>query len=359
MLNNTIYKLNNEKEFTVGYFGGSITEGAGASDPSKCWRSLVTEWLRGKYPHCNIKEINAAIGGTGTDLGVYRCERDLISHRPDLVFFEFSCNDFEDSFMPIANNCESIFRKIWQSDPLCDVIVVYTMTQGMDEHIKNANIVESRSAHSSVAFYYGDILQIDMGSVLACETAKAGGDWNTYTVDTVHPNDSGYEIYASVVKEKLEGILSENVAALQKRILPSPLFKENSYIGAHLEDASGAELSEGWKKVSESLCERYPTYFEALEPGAELCFRFNGIRIGLYWMMAKDSGNIEYSIDGGEWKTASSWDEFCKNFNRAHRMMLGDDMERGEHVLRLRVSSEKEKESEGYAIRIGAFLVCS
>ena len=74
-------------------------------------------------------------------------------------------------------------------------------------------------------------------------------------------------------------------------------------------------------------------------------------------MMAKDSGDLEYSVDGGEWKRASSWDFYCKNFNRAHRMMLTDDMERGEHVLRLKVSDNKEEESEGYAIRIGAFLV--
>lgn len=359
MLNNTIYKLNNEKEFTVGYFGGSITEGAGASDPSKCWRSLVTEWLCEKYPQCNIREINGAIGGTGSDLGVYRCEKDLLSGNPDLVFFEFSCNDFEDSFMPVANNCESIFRKIWQANPFCDIVVVYTMIQSMDEYIKNGNVVESRSAHSAVALYYGDIMQIDMGSILADETAKAGGDWNTYTVDTVHPNDKGYEIYASVVKGKLESVLCERAGSLQKKILPTPIFKENSYVGAHLEDASLAEFSAGWTRVSQSLCDRYPSYYEAKEPGAELVFRFNGIRIGLYWMMAKDSGDIEYSIDGSEWNHASSWDMYCKNFNRAHRMMLGGELERGEHTLCIRTSTKKEEESEGYAIRIGAFLVCS
>ena len=32
MLDNTLYKLKNNKELTIGFFGGSITEGAGASD---------------------------------------------------------------------------------------------------------------------------------------------------------------------------------------------------------------------------------------------------------------------------------------------------------------------------------------
>ena len=110
--------------------------------------------------------------------------------------------------------------------------------------------------------------------------------------------------------------------------------------------------------MEKSLCGRYPHYYEATAAGAELEFKFSGIRLGLYWMMAKDSGDIDYSIDGGEWKHASSWDFYCKNFDRAHRMMLTDDLERGEHILKLRVSDIKEEESEGHAIRIGTFLVC-
>lgn len=358
MLNNTVYKLRNNKKLTVGFFGGSITEGAGASDPSKCWRSLTMQWLREKYPDCEINEIMAAIGGTGSDLGAYRCEKDLLSGDPDLVFFEFSCNDAEDSFLPIVNNCESIYRKIWEKDPTTEIIVVYTMIQSMDDTITGGNVIESRAAHMATALYYGNMMQIDMGEVLRRRVHLAGGDWNTYTVDTVHPNDEGYSIYADVVISRLEEALSSDAECLFERELPRSLFGERSYVGAHLVDAKEANFGEGWSFVEKSLCDRYPHYYEATAPGAELRFRFTGIRLGLYWMMAKDSGDIEYSVDGGDWKHVSSWDFYCKNFNRAHRMMLTDDLERKEHVLCLRVSEKKEEESEGCAIRIGAFLVC-
>lgn len=358
MLNNTIYKLKNNKKLNVGFFGGSITEGAGASDPSMCWRSLTMQWLRERYPDCEINEIMAAIGGTGSDLGAYRCEKDLLSGDPDLVFLEFSCNDAEEPFLPIVNNVESIYRKIWTKNPETEIIVVYTMIQSMDETITSGRVIESRAAHMATALYYGNMLQIDMGEVLRRRVLLAGGDWNTYTVDTVHPNDEGYSIYADVVISRLKEALSKDADGLRERVLPKSLFGEKSYVGAHLVDAKNATFGEGWSFEEKSLCDRYPTYFEATEPGAELEYSFKGIRIGLYWMMAKDSGNIEYSVDGGEWKEASSWDFYCKNFNRAHRMMLTDDMERGEHTLRLRVSKNKEDESEGYAIRIGAFLVC-
>ena len=74
MLENTIYKLKHDKKLTIGYFGASLSEGSGASDMSKTsWRALTTEWFRREYPDCDITEINAAIGGTGTDLCFFRC----------------------------------------------------------------------------------------------------------------------------------------------------------------------------------------------------------------------------------------------------------------------------------------------
>ena len=69
MLNNTIYKLKNNKKLNIGYFGGSITEGAGASHPNNCWRSLVTKWFRDRYSECEINEI------IYNDIGVYKAFR--------------------------------------------------------------------------------------------------------------------------------------------------------------------------------------------------------------------------------------------------------------------------------------------
>ena len=44
MLENTLYKLKNESRLTLGFFGVSITDGAGASDTEKTsWRGAVTD----------------------------------------------------------------------------------------------------------------------------------------------------------------------------------------------------------------------------------------------------------------------------------------------------------------------------
>ena len=68
MLENTLYRLKKEGRLTIGYFGGSITEGAGASCADKCWRGLSAGWFPESFPYAEITKINAAIGGTGSML---------------------------------------------------------------------------------------------------------------------------------------------------------------------------------------------------------------------------------------------------------------------------------------------------
>jgi len=49
--------------------------------------------FQAKYPKAHFTFIDGAIGGTGTDLGIYRLQRDCLAHKPDIVFLDFSAND--------------------------------------------------------------------------------------------------------------------------------------------------------------------------------------------------------------------------------------------------------------------------
>ena len=74
-------------ELRVAYLGGSITAAADG------WRTLTTEYLRNRFPNTVVTEISAGLPGTGSDLGACRLERDVLRHRPDLLFVEFAVND--------------------------------------------------------------------------------------------------------------------------------------------------------------------------------------------------------------------------------------------------------------------------
>lgn len=65
--------------------GGSITEAGGPG-----W---VGDRLREQFPDSLVSVVNSGMSGTGSSLGVFRVERDVLAHQPDLMVIEFCVND--------------------------------------------------------------------------------------------------------------------------------------------------------------------------------------------------------------------------------------------------------------------------
>ena len=82
---NSLYKLQSGN-FKVGYFGGSVTVGAHASNTEKTsWRAITRDWFKTSFPNATITEVNAAVGATGSNFGMYRTEKHLTKEKaPDL-----------------------------------------------------------------------------------------------------------------------------------------------------------------------------------------------------------------------------------------------------------------------------------
>ncbi len=358
MLDNTFYRLTHDKSLTVGYFGGSITEGAGASDASKTsWRGRTTEWFRSTFPAADVTEIQAAIGGTGSDLGMYRCDVDLLSKKPDLVFVEFAVNDGGMPYDNILAQAEAIYRKIRNANAYTDIVCIITITQAVAKLLETGGEYVSRSAHSVIAHHYNAPV-IDIGNVLHYEVLRTGGDFLKFTTDTVHPNDEGYQIYTDCITAYLQKWADGANGTYVAHILPEKLCKKVAE-DACMMDCVAADgfVCDGFTEVGQSMCGRYPKYIEATVPGASLSFRFTGDTCAFYWMLAKDAGDVLVSVDGGEEKSVRAWDHYCKAFNRAGAAFVAKDLGYGEHTVNVRVAETKADESEGTAIRIGAFLI--
>lgn len=60
------------EEITIGFLGGSITEGRGAANVQDCYVSQVYKWWYEAFPYAQINVINAGVGGTSSYLGVHR-----------------------------------------------------------------------------------------------------------------------------------------------------------------------------------------------------------------------------------------------------------------------------------------------
>ena len=350
-------RLENREDVSVVYLGGSITEGAGASKTEKRWASLTQTWLEKSYPESTFTCYNAGIGGTNSEWGVFRLERDVLSHHPNLVFVEFAVNDYQTPHQQCLNAMEDIVRRIRSQDRETEIVLVLTAMYKMEEECySRGERPESVRIHERVAAHYG-LPVIHTGEALLKRIREDRVDPAAYLPDLVHPNDQGYQIYFTVVKHALEKMLAGAGEPQGEREakLPAPL-GDLRYQDARVEDA-GKLADTDFRKEAISLCGRYTGYISSDIPGTAGRVEFDGTGIGLYWMIGADSGKLCWSIDGGEKHVTSSWDTYALRFDRCNHFMLARELEPGHHVLEFSVADETEERSKGRFIRIAAFLI--
>ena len=230
-------------------------------------------------------------------------------------------------------------------------ILMVTNKMGMNDY-DTGNVPHSVKIHELVAKHY-NIPVFNAGKVLWDKIRVENVPVEKFLPDMVHPNDDGYEVYAQAIKGFLKNEI-EN-AEMEEDVLPNSIC-EKSLEGASLVD-SFVVNADGWNTEEKTLNGRYPRYISSNVPGAEFEFNFEGDSIGLYWMIAHDSGDIEWSVDGSQWEHKSSWDEYALEFDRANWALLKKDLSQGKHTLKVKVLAQKHEQSDGNWIRIGAFLV--
>lgn len=337
--------------FRIAYLGGSITEGAGASDRKNRYSSRVTAAIARRYPALAVEEINAGVGGTPSALGLFRTERDIVGKEPDLVFVEFAVNDGGNA--DCGKYMEGIVRRLLRYKRDLPIVFLYTFSSGMYEGYLEGREPVSVRAHHAVAEYY-HIPEINLGPDLTRKIKAYGGDHLVFMKDGAHPNDDGYATYTDTVMAHLFDFDFDIR-------FPEETVTGVEYQNPHMEYASAALLAHpeefsGFAVSSFSLHGRTADYIYAPLPGSSLTFRFRGRALGVYMAIEKDSGDMLLSVDGGEEKTVSTWDHYALKFNRSAFAMLWEGDE-GEHTLTLTVAPTKNEKSEGHIIRIGAFLV--
>ncbi len=343
----------------IGYLGGSITAQSG-------WRVTSREWLQRKFPKARFEEINAAIGGTGSDLGVFRLEFDVLRHRPDLLFVEFAVNDDNAEPGCIRRAMEGIVRQTWRGRPECDICFVYTLTCRHTQTLQKGYCTRSQAVMETVADHY-DIPSINLGlEVAALEKSGAllmksedahlervsGNELNLqadlprdaqgriiFSKDGVHPYlDTGHALYMAVIARSLGQLPLQGKSGAHVPVPPlDPANWETAKMVA-LERAgvlTGAEqLNADNNPLCKQFCTRLPGLW-LLKPGAEFRFRFRGSKVMIYDLVGPDCGKLEVTLDG-QVSTPLRMDAYC-TYNRLAPLPIGEPLEEGKHSVAIRV----------------------
>ena len=173
---------------TLGFFGGSITQGSLASLQQNCYASLVCDWWKQTFPKSEIICNNAGVGGTTSQFGAARVREDLLSAKPDFVVVEFSVNDDPNDFY--EETYEGMIRLMEESAPQPAVLLLH--------NVRYDNGVSAETQHSAIGRAY-HLPCVSMRPCLYRAVLEKGMSVPEISPDGLHPNDLGHRLIADTV----------------------------------------------------------------------------------------------------------------------------------------------------------------
>lgn len=232
------------EKLSVVFLGGSLTWSANATEPNVTgFRGLMARHLTEKYPQAHFSFHDAAIGGTGSMLAMFRLDRDVFAHKPDLVFLDFSCNDGCDT-VELAPTCcyEHILRRlIGAGIPVTQMFFSFQFF--WQEGKTYDECMPRRALYQRLAKAYNTPVGDSEPEVNAA-LAQGKKLTDVWPIDAAHPGDYGYSLFAEAGKKAFDAA----VAAGSVCVVPeTPVFGDVINL-RRLRIADG-DLPAPWKRT--------------------------------------------------------------------------------------------------------------
>ena len=360
---------------SLGFIGGSITQGCSATDEGFCYAALIYNWWKKNFPASETSYINAGIGATTSQFGAARADDDLLCYRPDVVFIEFSVND-NDEF---PNNRQELFRetfeglvrKILSADNSPAVIIIHSVR--FDDGSSEEEL------HSKIGKYYG-IPCISMKECIYSRILKDELNICNITTDNLHPTNYGHALMASHVTDYLESICCKARASYETdseyfrwvtASLPKPV-TQNCYenavrfnrlnINPELngfvpDDSKTMEpfVTNGVEVKGSFVRDVFKNGWSAKESGATITFKVTGTEIGILYRKSKNKpAPVAYAILDGDEQNKTELDaNFSEDWgDKAYLETIAHHGNPAEHTLTIRVASAQNCISDFYLIAI-------
>lgn len=229
-LQRVMEEAQNGEQITIGYIGGSITEGLTVGD-NGCYARLSYEAFAETYGQgANVHYVNAGLSGTSSVLGNLRAEEELFLYEPDLILIEFAVNDAQDVLH--RNAYESLIRSCLMQENAPAVILIFTVLE---------NGYTCQKHMEEIGDYY-QLPMISVGDALTPELESGRMVWDDYSDDESHPNAEGHQLIAEFIAYCLETAASEKPV---EYFVPEKILGVTEYADAQLLDSTELEVTLG------------------------------------------------------------------------------------------------------------------
>ncbi|MES2418835.1 MAG: GDSL-type esterase/lipase family protein, partial [Bacteroidota bacterium] len=358
--NNLSYRIKKEKQATIAFLGGSITNMQG-------WRDKVCSYLKELYPETKFTFINAGIPSLGSVPHAFRLKSDVLDKgRIDLMFIESAVNDKVNGTAVEQQKraLEGTIRQAYAANPNINMVMMAFADEDKIAAYKAGKVPEEIAVEAELAKYYR-LPFINFAEGVSRRIMAGEFNW-VDDFKNIHPSAFGQEIYFSGIKTWIRKALKDNISdRLNASKLP-PLLHKFAYSNGgygRLEKAVISKdfaLDPSWKPQDKASTRPgfndIPT-LRADKPGAALTFTFKGTAIGIAVLAGPDAGIINYTIDGKNPKTIDLYTRWSKNLHLPWYLLLGDGLSNNTHILRLSIANNHHEKSLGNACRIIHFLI--
>lgn len=319
------------EEITIGFLGGSITEGRGASSVQDCYVSQVHKWWQDTFPQAKVNVINAGIGGTSSYLGVHRVDAELLIYKPDLVFLEFAVNDTFTEFC--MNSYENLIRKVLMAESNPALILLFAT---------NADGNSSQAVESALGQYYS-LPMISYGNAVMPEIEAGSFMWYEIAEDIVHPNNMGHSIFAELITTYLGDVCSKldsiqiNPERLQRYELPAAVTPQK-YQNAHIESAATITPVDMIGYGIYDFNYHFKDNWYSMEEGSYLSFAVEASNIGVIYQRTVEGtfGQYDVYIDDQYVKTLDgNYVEYYGTETEAEELYTSPDGSSAVHVIKI------------------------
>ncbi len=330
------------ERLTVGFIGGSITQGFSATAPEKCYAARTVGWLRKVFPNTEFAYVNAGIGATDSQFGAARVQEDLLRRLPDLVFVEFSVNDH--STPHYRETYEGLVRQIYVNSSHPAMVLLHSVYYDTGK--------SAAYYHAQIGRHY-DLPCISMQNSIYPAVAAGRLPAEKITADFLHPNDLGHELMASVITNFLEKVMHDK-SEEQKESFKTAL-TENTYEHCdRLQYFNSTPKKDGFEEdmtPQRTITDIFRNGWEASEKGSYLEFSFCGTGVSVQYRRVKDGpapmatavvdGDAEkaYTLDG-------SFDETWGD--KMELTTIAEHLPYGEHRVRIEITETHENDKAGF-----------
>ncbi len=197
------------RTINVVFHGHSVPAGYHQTPEVKPFESypfMVYQGLNARFPTAVVNTIVTAIGGEHSAQGAARFRRDVLSHRPDLLFIDYAINDTNLS----PDEMERAWRDMITTARKNHVVVVLVMPTGTVPH-DLGDPADPLSVRAEVIRGLGRRFGLPVADVSARwqEAIDAGTPKESLLSHYYHPNKAGHEIAAAEILATLDRLRAE------------------------------------------------------------------------------------------------------------------------------------------------------